>query len=204
MLAYSLSHTAIQPATEKQTHRAEVRPFGQVASFPVGKKDPSRQEVKEGMRSVAQTVLGVDFGSSDCGEEVPADDDTGHDHHAATRHLTGESSGSGFGSGRSNGSDGFGSSSFESEAKSDKSRSGGTTAGTVPSSVRATTERQTEPCTETLAPIWKAESNLGNLAKVKRVEERHGEERIHELRKAVEEWREMGSPRPPEVDSPDE
>lgn len=92
--AYSLSHTAIAPESERQTHRAAVRSFGTVANFEAFENDT------EAMREVAPKVLGIEFAKPKCHAPVPRDratdesGGTGADYLKATQHL---SSGSGNG-----------------------------------------------------------------------------------------------------------
>lgn len=201
VVAYSLSHTSIRPESERKTHRAAVRPFGKVANFEAW--DGVKADVDEAMREVAGTVLGVSFAPPECNEPVPCDHE--HDHSAS------ESRSSGFldatrylGSNGSGGSGSSGSTSSESSSESGGSSSWEETAGIVPAGLNTQTEGQTETCSGKLAPIWKAESRLGDLDWISRIEDAHGEERLRDLRGALEDWREMGSPRPPEVAPPDE
>lgn len=204
--AYSLSHTAIAPESERQTHRAAVRAFGQVANHDVPDKAPSRQEVTEAMRSVAGKVLGISFSKPECHAPVPVerdrDTDTGSDgpgadYLNATQHLSGGGSGIADATPDGFGSDGFG-------PFNDDTGSWDATQGSVPSGLEVVTGDQSEECNGRLAPIWKAEVYLGRLGWIKEIEATHGERRLHELRHAIEEWRDMGSPHPEEVVPADE
>jgi hypothetical protein len=188
-LAYCLSHTAIRPQSEKQTHRAAAWSFGQVSNFEAFDNDLA--EADQAMRKVAPKVLGLEMPDSDCGEPVPKDytdcsHDPGHTHATPT------------------------------VAHASLAADGGSTSSRTPTTPTASTAENAMPslfvssevtlteCDGKRAPIWQAESDLGNLAKINRVEARFGEERARKLREAVENWRAMGSPRPPEVDPPDE
>lgn len=192
-VAYCLSHTAIRPQSEKQTHRAAAWSFGQVTNFEAFEND--KAEADETMRAVAPTVLGIEFPDPGCGEPVPAE--AGHDHaHGECAHdhavpTVAHTSLAADGGSTSSATPTTPSSSAETAGSATRSSS-------VSSGVRLT------ECDGKRAPIWQAESDLGNLEKINRVEARFGEQRVHELRKAVEEWRGMGSPRPPEVDPPDQ
>jgi hypothetical protein len=146
------------------------------------------------MRGVAGKVLGVEFADSGCNEPLVGhkhEHDHDHEHSGtgagghlqATRHLTGE------------GGDG------QAAAVSESGDDGWCV---VPPSVNTTTEGQTPRCDDNLVPMWQAPALLGDLEWVKRIEDEHGEGRIHELRKAYQEYQDMGSPRPREVVPPDE
>ena len=187
-IAYCISHTAIRPTSEKQTHRAAAWSFGQVTNFEAFDNDLA--EADQTMREVAPKVLGLEMPDSGCGEPVPKDHaDCGHDHgHAHT-------------------------SATPTVAHASLAADGGSTSASTPTTSTASTAENAMPsssvssgveltaCDGKRAPIWQAESDLGNLEELNRVESLFGEERAHELRKAVEEWRDMGSPRPPEVDT---
>lgn len=188
--AYSLSHTSIAPESERQTHRAGVRAFGQVANHSVDDKAPSRQEVKEAMRKVAPKVLGVEFPEPECHETVTGhshgdeSDGAGANYLKATKHLSGGGTGNG-----SAISDSYG-------PVNDDTSSWDATAGSVPSGLDVVSDGQGEPCTGKMVPIWALEPKLGDLEEINRVEEQFGRERVHELRRALEEWHELGEPTP--------
>lgn len=55
---------------------------------------------------------------------------------------------------------------------------------------------ETSACGGNLAPIWTADEYLGDLDWITRIEDRFGEERVHELRRARREWAELGKPVP--------
>lgn len=192
-VAYCLSHTAIRPTSEKQTHRAAAWSFGQVTNFEAFDND--KAEADETMRAVAPKVLGIEFPDPGCGEPVPAEADHGHAHgecshdHAAPAALTVADGGSG---------------SALTPVSGTAPGSSRETAGSAMPSLSVSSGVRLTECDGKRAPIWQAESDLGNLEKINEVEARFGKERVHELRKAVEEWRGMGSPRPPEVDPPGE
>lgn len=190
--AYSLSHTAIAPESERQTHRADVRAFGTVANFEAFENDEAA--AKEAMRSVAGKVLGISFSKPECNAPVPRDRDdhaTGSDYLKATAHLSGETG---------NGDaipDAYG-------PVNDDTSSWDATSGSVPSGLDVVSGAEREQCNGKLAPIWKAEVYLGRLGWIKQIEATHGEERLYELRRAIEEWRDLGSPHPDEVVPADE
>ena len=168
-----------------------------------------KAETKETMRRVAPTVLGMEFPDPECGERVH-DHDHDHDDGAAesagflsaTRHLggcNGSSSNSG------SGSDSFPAETWDAASSAfynDDTDSWDATAGIVPSSVSAPIERETSKCGEKLAPMWAVDSYLGSLEWLNEIEEQHGEERLIELRQAVDEYKELGSPRPDVPDPP--
>lgn len=200
--AYSLSHAGLAPENEGQRYRAAVRPFGKVANFEAW--DAVEADVTEAMRSVAGKVLGIEFPDPTCSEHVH---DHGHDHGECDHNHATHSSPA-----RSPLTADGGSSSDTLPAETwdaandgfynDDTSSWDATAGMVPSSVDTPTNGQTSKCGGQLAPMWAVDSYLGSLEWLSEIEERHGEERVIELRQARDDWHDMGSPRPEVV--PDE
>lgn len=221
--AYSLSHAGIAADSGADgSDHAAVRPFGKVANFSAF--DAAKADVNDAMRSVAGTVLGVDFSTPECSEQVP--DHVDHDHSgsgsgsglpapdpdgtpgtvpngsgmASPSPGSGASLGSGSGSGSGSGGGSSGSSSgggFGAALAADADT--GTweaTEGMVPPSMTETSSEETSACGGTLVPIWAADDYLGDLEWTNRIEDRFGEDRIHELRTARREWAGMGKPVP--------
>lgn len=199
--AYSLSHAGLAPENDGERHRAAVRPFGRVANFEAW--DAVKGETKAALRKVAGTVLGIEFLDPECTEHVHEHE---HEHGAednareglprAARALgSGGSGGSGGGS-PSPTADTWGDAS--SAFYSDSTDSWDATAGVVPSGLNVSTESQTSKCGGQLAPMWAAESYLGDLEWINRVEARYndGDDRLRGLRSAYEAWDRQGRPRP--------
>lgn len=193
-VAYCLSHTAIRPESEKQTHRAAAWGFGQVANFEAFDNDLA--DADQTMRKVAPTVLGLTMPDPGCGELIPKDHgDCDHSDHSHGRSRPAPTA-------PARPSEAGGSAATGSGSGSGSSRP--TSAWTSPSPTTRSSGVELVECDGKRVPIWQAGSDLGNLEEIKRIERRYGEERVHELRKARKEWRDMGSPRPPEVDPPAE
>ncbi|MCL7418921.1 MAG: hypothetical protein M8354_13955, partial [Halalkalicoccus sp.] len=194
--AYSLSHAGLAPENEGQRYRVAVRPFGKVANFEAW--DGVKADVKESMRDVAGKVLGIEFPDPTCSEHVHDNDECDHDHESQSP------------SARSFAGGGDSSSALPAETwdvandgfYNDDTKSWDATAGVVPSAIDTPTPDQTSECGGQLAPMWAVDSYLGSLDWLTEIKEAHGEERVAELRRAREEWRDMGSPRPEVV--PDE
>lgn len=193
-VAYCLSHTAIHPESEQQTHRAAAWGFGQVANFEAFDNDLA--DADQTMREVAPKVLGITMPDPGCGELIPTDHgDCDHSHsHADAVPTAPAPSSEAKGSALTGSLSGSGSSRPSSASSSWDS----------PSPTNRSSEVELVECDGKRVPIWQAESDLGDLEEIKRIERRYGEERVHELRKARKEWSDMGSPCPPEVDLPDE
>lgn len=130
VVAYSLSHAGLAPKNDGE-HHAEAYPFGEVANFEAW--DAVKADVNDAMRSVAGTVLGVDFSTPECTEQVPdvdpSDldldlDDPGSDLelHLDGGHITDMSSGSGMASPTP---EGIGSGSISGSGSGSGSSSGG-------------------------------------------------------------------------------
>lgn len=199
--AYSLSHAGIAPESERQTHRTAIRPFGQVANFEAYSND--EKDVSRAMRAVASKVLGLDLPPRECNEAVPCrhrSEDVREGLPIAANALTvcGPSGSDGGFASESNAWE------VTSSALTDDRGMWNATAGVVPSDLEVVADGGAQRCGEKLVPIWRADEYLGDLAWIEGIESRHGEERIHELRRAVESWRDMGEPRPTEVVPPDE
>lgn len=205
-MAYSLSHAGIAPSEEKKTHRAAVRSFGKVTNFEAwGSTDEDDvgspvYDVDKAMRSVAGTVLGIEFADQNCPASVPS----GHDHDAEE-----DESGSGLvgtGARYLRATSGGGSSEAPSSSVSDVSDSWDATSGMVPPAVNEPSGAETKTCSGKMEPMWKARSYLDSLDWINLIEEKHadGDERLRRLRDACEEWDEMGRSRPETVEPPDE
>lgn len=219
--AYSLSHAGIMPgAGADGSNQSVVRAFGEIANFEAF--DAAKADVDAAMRGVSEKVLGEDFSTRSCGEQIPdADpsedgpDDPGSDPDLQLDggHISDMSGGSGMaspspGSGTSLGS---GSGSGSPDGTGGSSSGGGfgaalaadadtgtweATEGMVPPSMTEPSSEETSACGGTLVPIWAADDYLGDLEWITRIEDRFGEDRIHELRTARREWADMGKPVP--------
>lgn len=197
---YCLSHAGLAPKNDGERFQAEVRPFGEVANFEAW--DSVKANVDTAMRGVSGKVLGVDFSTSDCGEQVPDSDPTDHtapDHAEADPSGSGTPSGSGISdSGGGSGTLASGGGSGFATALAEDADTGAweATEGSVPPSITEPTPEETSTCGGDLAPIWDAQEYLGDLEWISQIEDTHGEERIHELREARREWDDLGKPTP--------
>lgn len=188
VVAYAYSHAGIEQG--EHGNKVAARFFGELANYTpyevknerTGKWEKFEDAVIDPiLREVSHTVLGVDFTTGDCDaphpghrdikDGEPATTDTGLPEHVATASSSSGTVGTG-------------------DGDTDTSDHVATRADTG-------TDREPEPCGGQVRPIWLAEKYLGDLEWVNRIEEQYGEERLHELRKAVLEWQEHGTP-PPE------
>ena len=205
-MAYSLSHAGIAPSEEKKTHRAAVRSFGKVGNFPTwGSTDEEDAgtpvyDVDRAMRSVAGTVLGIEFADQDCPASVPSGHDDGGEEDKSGSGLTGT------GTRYLRATSGGGSSEAPSDSVSDASDSWDLTSGMVPPAINEPSGAETKTCSGKMVPMWKAGSYLDSLDWINLIEEKYadGNERLRRLRDAYEEWDEMGRSRPETVEPPDE
>lgn len=206
--AYSLSHAGIAPSEEKKTHRAAVRSFGKVTNFEAwGSTDEDGAgspvyDVDKAMRSVAGTVLGIEFANGECPAPVPSSHD-----HGARESESGSGSGlAGAGTQSLETTSDGGSIEAPSGSMNDASDSWDATSGMVPPAVSEPSGTETEKCSGKMVPMWKASSYLGSLDWIASIEERFddGDDRLRRLREAYEEWDDMGRPRPETVGPPDE
>lgn len=200
--AYSLSHAGLALADGGEEYRTAVRPFGEVANFEAW--DSVKSETKETMRQVAPTVLGIEFPDPECSETVHehAHDGCTHGHDPADVDGEAESGGSRSRAhifrGRTE-PNSFPAETWDAASDAfcnDVTDTWDATVGIVPSGMSAPTEGQTSKCGGKLAPMWAADSYLGDLDWIAEIEEQHGEDRMVEFRQAVEVYKDLGSPRP--------
>lgn len=197
--AYSLSHAGIAPASEKSTHRAAVRSFGRVANFQA--YDDVVDETKAAMREIAPKVLGCEFPdpSNSCSERVHVEDD---DRPAVGGSTIPSGSGAGGGSGSdavagpggSTGSDLPPAARTVLDAVSDDTDAWDDSGGVVPPGVSEPPPEAKERCGGDTVPMRKAPQYLGDLEWVSSIQRRlaDGDDRLRGLRRAHEEWRDLG------------